>query len=256
VKDKINNILLGLVIPILLLIGWIVMTSQSEGSSQLLTPPGQVIDTLLTLIKDGEISKNLMISFYRVMLGFLSGAGAGLISGILMGISSRAEELFSPVLNGIKQVPLFAWMPLIILLCGIGEASKIIFIALGALYPMMTNTFEGIRNVPRHYIEVATVFEYTKVRTLRKVILPSALPSILAGTRMSLSLSWLLVVASELLGSESGIGFMIVWARQMFQLDVVIAGVLVVGLTGFLMNFTISALEKRLLRWRNAFNAK
>jgi sulfonate transport system permease protein len=175
---------------------------------------------------------------------------------VLLGVSKKLEPYLMPTLTAIRQVPHFAWAPLIVVLMGIGEAPKITFIALGAFYPMLTNTFEGIRQVPASYVEVGQAFGYSTWKQVRRIYVPAALPQVLTGVRISLSLSWLLLVAAELFGAQSGIGFMMSWARQLFETDVVLCGVIVIGVVGWTLNFSVGLLEKRLLRWRKAFNAE
>jgi sulfonate transport system permease protein len=171
-----------------------------------------------------------------------------------MGLSRPIEKLVSPIFHGIRQVPLVGWIPLIILWFGIGEISKIVFIAIGAFYPVVINTFEGIRNVPKQYVEVAQVFEYGKFKLLQKVILPASLPSILTGIRFSLTVSWMLVVGAELfMVASAGIGNMISEAREYFRMDIVIVGIIVIGIIGLLMNQFVGLVETRLLRWRKTF---
>jgi sulfonate transport system permease protein len=223
-------------------------------SPQILPPPGKIIATFIQLIKNGVLILNLKESLFRVTKGFLLGTSAGLALGILMGLSRPIEKLVSPIFHGIRQVPLVGWIPLIILWFGIGEISKIVFIAIGAFYPVVINTFEGIRNVPKQYVEVAQVFEYGKFKLLQKVILPASLPSILTGIRFSLTVSWMLVVGAELfMVASAGIGNMISEAREYFRMDIVIVGIIVIGIIGLLMNQFVGLVETRLLRWRKTF---
>jgi sulfonate transport system permease protein len=249
-----KNTGLGFLFPLFFVGSWWFISASGKVAPQLLVPPPRIFSTLIDLIRGGDLLKNLFISLFRVLEGFSLGAGLGFTLGCVFGISEKAARYLQPTINGIKQVPHFAWAPAIVLLLGIGEWSKVVFIALGAFFPMLTHTYQGIKSVPSTYVEVAKVFAYSPWKVIRRIYIPSALPQILAGVRISLSLSWLLVVAAELFGSQSGVGFMMSWARQLFETDVVLCGVLVVGVVGFLLNFSVGLLEKRLLRWRRSYN--
>ncbi|NTW48148.1 MAG: MFS transporter [Chlorobiales bacterium] len=251
-KDK----LLALIVPLLVLAAWQGAVSLQLFSETLLVPPLTVVNTLADLARTGELTDNILASLQRVLIGFSLGASAGFIVGLLMGLSSFIDRLVGPLIKACKQVPLFAWMPLIILWFGLEELSKVVFIAIGAFYPMVFNTYEGVSGVPKKYRELAKVFNYKSHRYLTKVIIPCALPSIITGARLSLSISWMFVVGAELFGSDSGVGFMMTWARQLFQIDIVMAGLVVVGVIGLLMNFILQIIEKRLLRWRVSFDGR
>jgi len=138
---------------------------------------------------------------------------------------------------------------------GIGEALKVAIIAHASLVPVALNTLQGIRGVPRSYLEVARTFEFSHSQLLRKVVLPASVPSIFVGVRYGITQAWLSLVTVELLASSEGLGFMIVWGRQLFQLDLVLAAILVVGLVGLAIDKSLERLEAFLLRWRPASSA-
>jgi len=142
------------------------------------------------------------------------------------------------------------WLPLLMLLVGIDEALKIILISKAALVPIALNTFKGIRNVPTRYIEVGRVLRFTRRQMLARIVFPAALAPIWNGIRYGLTHAWLALVVVELLASSEGLGFMIVYGRQLFQLDVVLAAVLVVGVVGYALDKVLAAIETRLLGWR------
>ncbi len=244
----------GIILPLVILVIWEVISRWGIVSSYILPSPGKVIATFVELIKNGNLVFNIKLSLDRVIKGFFVGGSIGFILGILMGLSRTIEKLVSPIFHAIRQVPLLGWIPLIILWFGIGEISKIVFIAIGAFYPMVINTFEGIRNVPKQYVEVAQIFEYDKVKLLQKVILPASLPSILTGVRFSLSVSWMLVVGAEIFTvTAGGIGDMMWEAREHFRMDVVVVGIITIGIIGLIMDRLLGAFEIRFLHWRKTF---
>ncbi|KAF0219088.1 MAG: binding-protein-dependent transport system inner membrane [Geobacteraceae bacterium] len=241
---------LGLIVPLLLFLAWDLVTRYELTPPQLLPLPKQVAVTFLDMVRSGELLVNLKISLLRVTAGFFAGSFTGLVLGTAMGLSKKIESYVGPLFHSIRQVPLLGWIPLLILWLGMGETFKVFFIAIGAFYAMTLNTFQGIRDVPGEYLEVARVFEYNRLQLFRKIVFPAALPSILTGVRIGLSLSWFLLVGAEFTGASEGIGYSIAWARQIFQTDVVIAGVFVIGVIGLLMDRVVTLLEGYLLRWR------
>jgi sulfonate transport system permease protein len=245
----------GIALPLLLLTFWWGASRWRLVSPAILPAPNQVISAFISLIKDGILGFNLKISLLRVINGFFIGAFIGFVLGTLMGLSKTVEKLVGPLFHAFRQVPLLGWIPLIILWFGIGEISKVVFISLGAFYPVVLNTFEGIKSVKKEYIEVAQIFEYDKIKLLRKVIFPAALPSIFTGIRFSLTVSWLLVVGAELFTTTAGgIGNMMSEGREQWRMDIVFVGIIVIGIIGFIMNHSVRLFEGRFLRWRKTFH--
>lgn len=247
---------LGVVVPLLLLFSWEFLTRYEIVATQVLVPPRQVYETFMQLLESGELNANLKVSLLRVGAGFVIGATAGFLLGAAMGIFRPVERYVGPIFHAARQIPLLGWLPLIILACGIGEVYKVVFIAIGSLYPLALKTFDGIKGVSHQYVEVARVFAFSRVRLLTTVLLPAALPSIISGLRLSLQMAWMSVIGAELVAASEGIGYMMVMGRQLFQMDVVMVGVIVIGVVGFLLNQIFVVLETRLLGWRRTFNTK
>ena len=245
---------LGLIVPLLLLAAWQVVTQKEIFSSLLLIPPEIVIQSFRDLIGNGELLNHLLVSFARVFAGFFLGSIAGILLGSALGLSKTVEEFVGPTFHAVRQVPLYAWFPMLILWFGIGEQSKVFFIAVAPFYIMALYTLEGIRAVPKEYLEVAKIFGYGKAGMLRKFVIPSALPSIATGLRISLSFAWMAVIGAEILAASSGIGYMMNWGRQIFQIDIVFVGIITVGIIGFLMDYLAGQLEGYFLRWRSSSN--
>lgn len=251
-----KNKLPGLIVPLLLLLAWHLITKRELVSPQLLPPPGMLFDTWWDMQKSGELATNMKMSLLRVGAGFLLGASAGFLLGTAMGLWKSVEQYLEPLFNCVRQVPIVAWLPFLVLWLGIDELFKIVFISLGALIPMTLKTFEGIKGVSYPYVEVARVFEFGRFKLLRRIILPAALPSIITGLRISLSESWMLVVGAELVAASAGIGNVMTIARRLFQTDVVLVGVIVISITGFIMDKVLGLLETRFLGWRRTFNGQ
>ena len=155
-----------------------------------------------------------------------------------------------PLFTAVAQVPTIGWIPLLMLFLGIGETLKVVVIAKAAFFPMVINTAAGIRGIPAGYREVAETLCLTPLQALRRLVVPAALPSIFTGVRYSLTKAWTALVAVELLASAEGLGYLLVWSRQMFWLDTMLAAMLVIGIVGYLMEAGLAAAEARLEGWR------
>ena len=217
---------------------------------QVLPPPAAVFKVFAELLASGELWDHLTISLVRVAGGFGIGLVLGLLLGGAMGLSPTFRDYVFPLFKAFSQVPVIGWLPLLILLVGIDEGLKFLLIAKAALVPVAINTCQGIENVPNRLVEVARVYGYTRWQMLRKVVFPAATAPIWNGVRYGLTHAWLALVVVELLASSEGIGFLIVYGRQLFQLDVVLAAVLAVGIVGFVIDKLLAVFEAWLLRWR------
>ncbi|MGC3964915.1 MAG: ABC transporter permease [Rhodocyclaceae bacterium] len=247
----------GAALPLAVLIVWSAAFRLGVARTEFLASPEQVWSTALRLIGNGYLLDSLSASLRRDLIGFVIGATLGLGAGALLGFSRLAEKLFGPSFHTVKQVSLLAWIPLISLWFGLGDPAKVAFLSLAAFFPMVLNTFEGIRSVPRELFEVARVFEFSRWQLIRRVVLPSALPSILTGVQLALMYSWVATLGAEyLLTSGRGIGNLMVDGREHFWMDQVILGVIVVGIVGYVLNVSAIVAEKRLLRWRGTSTAR
>jgi len=155
-----------------------------------------------------------------------------------------------PLFTAIAQVPNLGWIPLLVLLLGIGETLKLTIIAKAAFIPMVLNTADGIRRVSPQLLEVARSFRFSNSQLLRLVVLPAAVPSIFTGFRYGLAKAWTALVAVELLAASEGLGYLLVWGRQMFWMDLVIFAIIIIGVIGFAMDFCLTRAETYLQRWR------
>jgi len=249
IGDRLNSLAVALAFPALLVLLWEVSTRFDLVPAQILPDPRLVAATFQEFIETGDLAFHTRISLLRVVQGFALGAGAGLVLGISMGLSKRIRELVDPLFLAVVQVPALGWIPLLMLLVGIDEALKVIVIAKAAAIPVTINTYKGIRNVPRIYREVGEVLTFGPWLTLRRIVLPASVPSIFTGIRYGLTNAWLALVAVELLASSEGLGYLMVWGRQLFQLDLVIMAMIVVGVIGFVLDWGLGLVERRLQRW-------
>jgi sulfonate transport system permease protein len=241
---------IGWIVPSVLLVTWAVASHKEWVAPQILPAPAAVAQTLLDQVKSGELFLNFAISLARVAGGFVVGGLVGVVLGVAMGLSRPVEQYLYPLFNAISQVPVLGWLPLAMMVLGIGESLKVVIIAHAALVPIAINTLKGIRNVPVAYLDVARSFRFSKRQLLRKVVFPASVPAVFVGVRYGLTQAWLSLVTVELLASSEGLGFLIVWGRQLFQLDLVLSAIIVVGVVGLVLDKGLERLEARLLRWR------
>jgi sulfonate transport system permease protein len=245
-----RGLAVALLVPLLLVLFWAYGSSRGWLPEQILPPPTDVWQNFLEVLANGDLAQHASVSALRVLIGFLVGASLGLVLGLAMGLSEVVEDYVKPLFTAIAQVPTLGWIPLLMLFLGIGETLKIVIIAKAAFVPMVLNTASGIRGIPVRYTEVAQVFRFNRWQTLRRLVLPAAVPQIFTGIRYSLTKAWTALVAVELLASSEGLGYLLVWSRQMFWLDTMIVAMVIIGLVGFVMDSVLASLEARLQTWR------
>jgi len=251
-RRAVRRAAIGLILPVMLVLYWWLASSRGWLPEQILPSPAYVYSTAVEMIASGEIFYHAGMSLRRVVFGFLFGAIAGLSLGMAMGLSRTADDYMRPLFLALAQIPTLGWIPLLMLIFGIGETLKIIVIAKGALVPMTMNTAAGIRSVPANYVEVGRALRFSRLQTLRLIVLPGAAPSIFTGVRYGLTHSWTALVGVELLASSEGLGYLLVWGRQMFWLDVVIVAMIVIGVVGFVMDKGFDLAESYLQRWKRS----
>lgn len=249
-RKHLAGIAFGLILPILLLLLWWVAAARDWLPQQILPAPDVVYRTGRDMVVSGELLYHTAVSLRRVVFGFALGASAGLALGIAMGLSERVEDYVKPLFLAFAQIPTLGWIPLLMLLVGIEETLKILIIAKGALVPMTLNTFAGIRGIPPQFLEVGKALRFSRWQTLRLTILPGAMPSIFTGIRYGLTHYWTSLVGVELLASSEGLGYLLVWGRQMFWLDTVIVAMIAIGLVGFIMDKSLDRTETLIQRWK------
>ena len=242
--------------PILLIVLWQALSSAGLLLDVILPSPVKVVKAFIGIIKNGTLFIDLKTSGRRVLTGYFWGVVVGLSFGMLCGLSKIIERFFRPIVDVIRQIPLYAWIPLIILWFGIGETSKHVIIGQAVFIPVFINTFQGVRGVSSDYIEVANALEIKRLKLIRKVVFPSALPSIFTGVRLGAGMAWMAVVASEMLGGLTGLGYGMMISRDYLHSDRLIALMAVVGLVGFLCDKVIRLIERTSLSWQKGFEGK
>lgn len=241
----------GWVLPLLLLLVWAWAAQARWTDSALLVSPLDVWHRAVEQARSGALEQALGASLWRCLWGVALGGAAGLALGALLGASRWAERLLGPSFHTLKQISLFAWIPMLSVWFGIGDAAKIAFVAMASFFPVVLGTFEGVRGVPREYVEVARVLGFSRRQLLFKVVLPAAGPGIFTGLQLAVIYGWLATLGAEyLLASGQGLGNTLIDGREHFWMDLVLLGVVVIALVGFALNSLLVAIERRLLAWR------
>jgi sulfonate transport system permease protein len=244
----------GLLLPGVVILGWMTASTLFSVNSYLLPSPGRVLDTLLFLTGKGILLKHVTTSLYRVFYGFGIAFFTAFPAAVLLGMNPGTRPFVEPLLHFIRHIPPIACIPLLILWFGIGEMSKIAVIVLAAFFPIFLNTLTGVLQCDVRLLEVAKIFDLTSGEKFRKIIVPSALPAVIAGMRLGLGYSWRALMGAELIAASAGIGYMILDAEQLSRPDVVLAGILVIGIVGYGMDYAFLKLSGLILPWKKVKN--
>ncbi|PGH82225.1 sulfonate ABC transporter permease [Bacillus thuringiensis] len=255
-KLNVKVLVRAITIPVIILIIWQLAGVFGLVSKTVLPTPLDIFLAFQELIKTGELFGHLSISVFRAAAGFFIGGGLGIILGTIVGFSTRSEQYLDLSVQMLRTVPHLAVAPLFVLWFGFGETSKVLLIADGAFFPLYVNAFLGIRGVDSKLFDVARVLEFSKRKLITKLILPSALPNLLLGARLSLGVAWVSLVVAELMGSTEGIGYMIMDARQFSNTDIVFVGIIIFAFVGKFSDSLVRLLEVKFLRWRDNFKGE
>ncbi|EPF83382.1 ABC transporter permease [Acinetobacter gyllenbergii] len=256
-KKRLNRTLSGwlkaLLIPILLLILCEFLVRNGYIEAYLLPAPSSLWQSFWDLAQS-DLLQHIYISTWRVLIGFALGSGLALIFAVWVGLSKEVEAYLEPSFSALKSIPSLAWIPLLLLWLGIDESSKITLIAIGAFFPTYTNTVAAIHNVDRKLIEVGKVYHLNALQRVISIVLPAASSGILTGLRNSLSLSWMFMIAAELIAATQGIGYLLSDGRETSRPDIVIIAIILLALLGKISDTLMKRLENRLLRWRDSIH--
>lgn len=246
--------LLPAIVPVLLLLSWWLAT-RGPGYG-LIPPPREVADSLLDLAVgangdafSGMLLTHTLASVGRVYGAFLLAASLALPLGLLIGRLPLVRSLLDPTFQVLRPVPVTAWLPLSMIVFGLGPRSAFFLVALGAFYPILVNTIFGVRSIDTRLFEAAAMLGVSRAMIFPRVVLPASLPGIFTGLRLGLGFAWVVIVVGEMTGVQTGLGAMIMDARQLSRTDIVIAGMVVIGALGYLSDQAVQALGRRLLRW-------
>lgn len=257
--SRLRNPLLAVLFPGAVLIIWHFATYGQKFT--LIPPPSDVALALWDLafggINDDAYSRTLHIhllaSLSRVYGGFAIAAALALPLGLLIGRIALIRQVLDPTLQVLRPIPVTAWLPLAMIMFGLGPRSAFFLVCLGAFYPILINTIFGVRSVDPRLFEAASMLGCTGTAQFFRVVLPASLPAIFTGLRLGLGFAWVVIVVGEMTGVQTGLGAIIMEARQLSRTEIVLCGMIVIGVAGFISDRLVMLLGKRLLRWSPNF---
>jgi len=242
--------ILAFLSPSLLLVLWEILARLGMIDVRLFSSPSRVFTSLIPMIYSGELLANTWVSAQRILLGFLAGAVPGIILGLSMGLFPPIRAMLMPMVAATFPIPKLAIMPLILIVFGLGEASKIFTIAIGVFYLVLINTMTGVINIDKIYLDVAKNFGASRFQFYTTVALPGALPMIFAGLKLGMGTALLLIVAAEMSAAKAGVGWLVWRAYDMFDIEKMFVSLITLAFLGYIFSYALEMLEKIIIPWK------
>jgi len=249
-----GKIIRGLTFPIIVIAIWEVAARQAIIDPYFLPSPSSISYTYIDMLSSGLLQTHLLTSLQRLIYGFFIAATIAIPIGILVGKTRTFRHWVNPTLSFLQQIPPIAWIPIILWL-GIDEASKVAVIVYAAFFPIFLNTVQGVISVDPKLIEVGRSFMLTPGEMIRRVYIPSAAMTIFVGLRLGLSNCWRALVGAELIAASSGLGSLIMDARNFSQADRIFVGIFTIGVAGLLIDYLLRRIESKLMPWKKMYQA-
>jgi sulfonate transport system permease protein len=242
---------LGIILPLLLALGWELAVRAGFSTGRLVPPPSVIFSTFAELAKTGELQRHALATLGRVAAGFGIGVAVGTLLGAITGYSVLVRSFIDPSLQALRAIPSIAWVPLFILWLGIFEASKVTLIAVGVFFPVYLGVMGAVMSVDRKIVEVGRAFRLSGAQMVRRILLPAVLPSYVIALRSGLGLGWMFVVAAEFMGASEGLGFLLVDGQQLGKPAQIVAAIVAFALIGKITDWIIVCLTAPFLRWED-----
>lgn len=246
-KDRIITILS----PILLLLLWEITVRLGLLDDRFFPAPTGIASTFVSLAESGELWTNTWVSLRRLFFGFFLGGIPALALGLLMGQYRPIRAAINPLVAATYPIPKSAILPLILLIFGLGEASKIVMVAIGVFFPVLINTVAGVLEIDKMYHDVGKNFGASRWKQFTTIALPGAMPLIMTGIKLGVGMGLILIAIAEIVGAKSGLGFMIWNAWQIFAVETMYVGLITIAILGFLFSIALDELEKLVIPWRS-----
>ncbi|WP_347456707.1 ABC transporter permease [Acinetobacter thermotolerans] len=242
----------ALIVPALFILLWSTASYLNWIDAKLIPSPWDVMVVASKTLSEAQFWQGITASLSRNFIGYSIGTSLGVAFGVLLGTSRFVQWFFAPGFHVLRQVSLFAWLPLISTFLGYGNFAKILFISLSVFYPVALHSLEGVSSISNRYREVAQVYQFPTTYTYRKLILPAASPQIFVGLQLGLIFAWLATIGSEFLLAHYGVGLgnLVIRGREQFNVPLILLGMLVIGVVGLILNRLLVAVEQRLLAWQ------
>jgi ABC-type nitrate/sulfonate/bicarbonate transport system permease component len=248
-----NTRWLGIGLIVVLLLLWELAAATGRMPSLSFPRMSDILATWWRLIVSGELPRELADSLWRMFAGYFVGVLAGILIGLLMGYFRFFYNLLEPITEVLRPIPSPAYLPIVILFLGIDDEMKVFMIAFASLFPVLINTYSGVRSVDPIQLQTARTFGVTGRKLIWQIVLPAASPYIFTGMRVSLAVALIVMVISEMVAASSGIGYFVLSAQRGFQIREMFAGVLTLAVVGYVLNRLFVAIENRVLAWHYGY---
>lgn len=249
-RQRRNQQWLTIASPILILLLWELLSRTHMIDPRFFPPPSSIVRTFWALLASGELLTHVGISLTRIFLGFLAGTIPGIILGLLIGMYRPIKAFLSPLIMALMPIPTLALMPLIMIVFGLGEASKVVTIAGSVFFPVVINTAAGVANIDRAYLDVARNYGAGPRDFFFRIALPGALPVMMEGIQMGQAIALLTIVAAEMIGANQGIGYLIWSSYKVFNFNPMYVGLILISFFGYLFSILLRWLQQKLVPWQ------
>lgn len=242
---SLKNVVVSVAILILI---WQILFSVSSYNKALFPSPKMAFDALIEMISNGRLFENIRTSMFRFAVGYSISVVSAVILGLILGRIPKVFQYVNPVLQLLRPISPTAWMPFIVLLFGIGDVPAIVIIFIAAFFPVLLSTVSAVGNIDPVYLKVSKNFGIKQPALTWKVIFPAAFPQIANGIHLALGTAWIFLVAGEMVGAQSGLGYQIIDARNNIRADILLATILVIGIIGILLDGILRIIEKSVMK--------
>lgn len=249
-SPKTQERLLYLISPIGLIALWQILLVAGIGDRRFIPAPSDIAFRYWDMLRSGELETNTLVTLYRIFAGFLIGSIPAVAVGLLMAMFRPVRIFFDPLIATLFPIPKIALMPLLLLVFGFGDASKIALVVIAVFFPVVINTYAGAANIERIYWDVAKNYGASQAMIFRRIVFYGALPMIFAGLRIALAVSFIVLVAAEFVSTKVGIGYLIWNSWELLQVDVMFVGIVTVGLLGLIATVILTEIERKVIPWK------
>ena len=249
-SGKARERLLYLISPIGLIVIWQVLLMLGIGDRRFIPAPSDIAERFVKLTASGELEWHVAVTLYRVFLGYVIGAVPAVAVGLLMAMFKPVRIFFDPLIAALFPIPKIALMPLLLLAFGFGDASKIALVAIAVFFPVVVNTYVGAANIEKIYWDVARNYGASQTVMFTRIVFFGALPTIFAGIRIAVAVSFIVLVAAEFVATKSGIGYLIWNSWELLEVTTMFCGIVTIGLLGLITSALFQELERKVIPWK------
>ena len=247
---SVKNIVVSMALVVVI---WELLFLTSDFDAALFPSPWQSFEALIEMLKDGTLLTNIGTSMYRFVSGYVTSVVLAVVLGLILGRLPKVFQYVNPIVQLMRPISPTAWMPFIVLLFGIGDIPAIVIIFIAAFFPVLLSTVAAVGNIDPIYFKVSRSFGIKQPQLMWKVVFPAAFPQIANGIHLALGTAWIFLVAGEMVGAQSGLGYQIIDARNNVRADILLATIIVIGIIGLLLDTLLKLVEKQILKaWGGA----